>query len=314
MKNLKKSTALLLAALTLAALLAACGKTPVSNGPAAVDLKEIVSSLLTGEKALGLNGKYAAFEEIKEGAADPALLGSWGSADGETVYSFAENGRVKISYTLGEANETGEYRYTCLKIEDKNVLCMEVESVSYGENDAEEAGMALSYSCYTVRGDALYMLETEDSEKLSHSYAAPLQMLYRADETGSVAASVQANPVDPRSFYGRWVSEEGEFTVDENGLTLGEQTFAVSLDENGRFAVASGEASTIYGFSFTYQRVYADDKRKNVESEGFGLNLSYTGKDKKDKPNLADVMVNWKKEYDYAEWYYTGSFLAAPNG
>ena len=38
------------------------------------------------------------------------------------------------------------------------------------------------------------------------------------------------------------------------------------------------------------------------------LGVSYTGADENDKPNLLPVLTDYKTEFEYDSWYYSGSF------
>ena len=38
------------------------------------------------------------------------------------------------------------------------------------------------------------------------------------------------------------------------------------------------------------------------------LGLYYTGADENDKPNLLPLLDDWKTDYQWEDWYYSGSF------
>ena len=49
-----------------------------------------------------------------------------------------------------------------------------------------------------------------------------------------------------------------------------------------------------------------EDRTQFTESTMMGV--SYTGADENDKPNLLPVLSDYKTEFGYDSWYYSGSF------
>ena len=159
-----------------------------------------------------------------------------------------------------------------------------------------------------MENDALYQVIVEEvNEDYTSSYSS-LVTLYRADETGSAAASIAKNPIDLKALNGTWKSDEkGGFTLEDGVLTLGADNYNVSFDEKNQLVVEKDGQSTAYHMAVSLMKEYDyEDRTQFTTSTMMGVN--YTGADENDKPNLLPLLTDYKSEYDYDSWYYSGSF------
>ena len=85
---------------------------------------------MTSDDALGLNGKYKALSDIKDGSVDKDLVGTWKTSDGTTTYVYGEDGICKSTTEAGDS----EIKFTCMKIGEYNVVCDEVDMEDNDEN------------------------------------------------------------------------------------------------------------------------------------------------------------------------------------
>ncbi|MCR5781364.1 MAG: hypothetical protein K6G90_01370 [Clostridia bacterium] len=314
---MKKLTVIisLILALLLSLTLASCDTDPAAEAPSGsvaqtedaaneIYLPDKLAALMTTDEGIGLKGKYAALEDIADGTIDKDLVGTWKTADGETTYTYNEDGTSVATSEFGD----NESRFTCIKTDAYRVICQEARMTSEDADGNATESTVLSYSTYEVDNDALFMTVVEDTtdEFVDSSYTS-LVVMYRADETGSTEESMAKNKIDIDTFTGTWASEKGEFTVAEGKLTLGEDVFDVSVNETGKLVVASGDAATEYSFNLVLRKQYEDKDRTNA-AETMSLGLYYTGADENDKPNLISVLDDWKTDYQWESWYYTGTF------
>ena len=79
------------------------------------------------------------------------------------------------------------------------------------------------------------------------------------------------------------------------------------MNEQGRLVVASGDASTEYPVNLVLRKDYENNDKANA-TETISMGISYTGADENDKPNLLSVLDDWKTDYQWDDWYYTGTF------
>lgn len=270
-----------------------------------VDLKEMLRALYTSEEELGLAGKYTSTKDIPEAKVDPELVGVWKRADGSLTYVYNEDGTAVASMELYGDNES---TFTCITSGGYHILAEDLEMVDYSDEE-EKTVPVVSYYSYKIENDALYLTSVESPDEYSTQSITQILVFYRADENGDITASASKNPVDIRSFYGEWVygdDEEGRFTIDENGFTLdGGKTLPVAWNEKGSLVIGDADGITEYSAGLAYERLYDNSDTKEVTGENYSLAISYTGKDEKDRPNLADAMNDWHAEYGYDQFYYS---------
>ena len=285
----------------LAASLFSCGQ----GSSEGVDLRAKLSSLMASDEALGLKGKYETLDDIKDGAVDPDLLGIWKTADEETTYTYTQDGTAKAEVkTYGGA----EVKFTCITVDHYKVICEEVPMISSDSEGNQTESIVISYSAYQVENDALYLVNVEDTtdENINSSQYAII-VLYRADENGSIEAALAKNKTSLDTFNGTWSSEEGEFTIQNGKLKIGKDKYDVSVDAKNRLVVGKGESASAYSANISVMKEYDyEDHSKTTESTALGL--YFTGADENDKPNLISVLFDWKTEYQWDTWYYSGSF------
>ena len=302
----RKTIATLLAAIMLMSILAACGgnSKPSETG---VNIKDQLSSMIASDKELGLAGKYGSVADITDGKIDEALIGKWVTLDGDTSYTFSSDGMLKAESK--QYDSVTEVKYTCINLEGKDILCEDLIMNSYPEDGGEPVeSLVLSYDVYSVKDDTLYMTSVESTDDdVYGSYSASLVTMYKADDSGSGAEAYKKNPVSLASFYGDWDSEGTSVKIDKKGLTVNGTTYAMSFNDKGNLVIEKDGKSTEYGYAMVYNKIYGMEDRTEPEAKEIALSFSYTGKDENDVPNLVDIMDNWKKEYDWSEWYYTGS-------
>lgn len=284
----------------MAVSLFGCGKSSAKE----IYLRDKLTSLMTTDEGIGLKGKYAALEDIADGTVDRDLVGTWKTADGKTAYVYNEDGTSKATSTYGDS----ESRFTCITVDAYKVICEEATMTSEDADGNVTESTVLSYSTYEVDNDALFMTVVEDTtdENADSSYTV-LVVMYRADDTGSTEASMAKNKIAIDTFAGTWASEKGEFTIADGKLTLGEDVYDISVNEQGRLVVASGDASTEYPVNLVLRKDYENNDKANA-TETISMGISYTGADENDKPNLLSVLDDWKTDYQWDDYYYTGTF------
>ena len=161
----------------------------------------------------------------------------------------------------------------------------------------------LSFTAYRVENDALYMVTVEERDEMFTSHQSALVMMFRADAGGSTAASIQKNPISMDTFSGSWSGDKGEFTIENGVLTFDGARYALSLNEKNQLVVEKDGKATVYSMNISDYKTYGDWPDETVR-----LGLYYTGADEADKPNLLPLLDDWKTEYQWEEWYYSGSF------
>ena len=304
---MKKSTVTKIVCMILCAVIAAscagCGaKKPPSAG---VNVCDKLASLMVSDQKLGIAGKYTKLSDVEGGGIDADLLGTWVAADGEMTYTYSKDGVVKTaSETYGDSEAT----FVCLTVGDYKILCEEVALSPEYYDGAQEGDTQLTYVAYSVENDALYQVIVEEVNEDYTSNMSALVTLFRADDTGSAAAAIAKNPIDVKALNGTWASDDkGGFTIEDGVLTLGEDSFKISFDEKNQLVVDKDGQSTAYHMAVSIMKEYDyEDRTKFTESTGLGI--SYTGENENDKPNLLPVLTDYKAEFDYDSWYYSGSF------
>lgn len=292
--------AILCAAIALS--LAACGaKTTKTDG---VDLREKLASLMVTDEKLGIAGKYVKLSDVEGGSIDADLVGTWITADGETTYSYSADGTAKATSVYGD----NEAPFTCITIGDYKIICEEVELSPEFYDGAQPGDTQLSYTAYSVENDALYQVIVEEVNEDYTSNMSALVTLYRADETGSAAASIEKNPIDMSALNGTWADDEkGSFTIEDGVLTLGADNYNVSFDEKNQLVVEKDGQSTAYHMAVSMMKEYDYEDRTQFTTSTM-MGVSYTGADENDVPNLLSVLTDYKTEFEYDSWYYSGSF------
>ena len=301
MDRMKKLSCALLCALFVLSF-AGCGaKKTEADG---VDLREKLASLVVTDEALGLAGKYSALSDIRDGSVDPALVGTWVTADGEYAYTYEESGTASVaSPSYGDT----QIQFTCLTVNGYSLICEEM-IVSPEMNDGvTEETTQLAYTAYSVEEDVLYEVNVEEVSPDFTSSQSALITLYRADENGSTAKSMANNPIALRTLDGTWTTEKGEITIENGTLTTGSESYSISFNETNRLVVERDGQSTAYSMAITHMKDYDYEDRTQF-TEKTVLGLYFTGADENDKPNLLSLLDDWKTEYDWDSWYYSGSF------
>ena len=271
--------------LLMAVSLIGCGMTLGKE----VNLRDKLESLMTSDDALGIKGKYSALADITDGKVDKDLVGTWKTADGETSYTFGEDGTAKATSEYGDS----EVKFTCLTLGEYKVMCEESEMESSDVDGNTTTSTVVSYSTYDVDNDALYFTNVEDTtdENMDSSQYA-LMTMYRADESGSIDAAVAKNKIALDSFAGTWASEKGEITIADGTLTVGDDVYDISINDKGKLVVDKDGAFTEYSVNISVRKQYeGDDKTQATETTALGL--YFTGADENDKPNLESVLDDW---------------------
>ena len=301
MKTKINKIIVLLAALLMIVCLAAC-----SGKDSGIDFQAALKDMYKTQTELGLSGKYERFADIKDGQADPELTGTWFSADKDVKVVF--DGSGKMTYTSVTYDSTVVAPYTCITSGKTRMIAEEQTYTAY-VNDVEKEETALSFSTYSVKNGVLLMVSVEPApDDNTTQYMSALQVFYKADASGSIEASLQSNPISLRSFYGTWTSGSGEKTIkiDKKGLTMDSVTYALSIDDKGNLCVGDPGNSTAYSFNLMRINTYEDGTNKKLEKKTIGIGFYYDGKDKNDRPNLADAMTDWNAEFGYEGWHYSG--------
>ena len=297
-----KRVACAIICILVAAGFAGCGAK--ETGSAAINIAEKLNSLMVSDKTLGIDGKYTKLSDIEGGSVDQDLVGTWLTADGDMCYTITEDGVEKItSDTFGDS----EIPFTCVSIGTYKILCEEMELSPEFYDGAKEGDTQISYTAYSVENDAMYRVIVEEvNDDYSSTYSS-LVTLYRADESGSAAAAIAKNPIDLQSLNGTWTSEKGSITIKDGTLSLGADSFRISFDEKNDLVVEKDGVSTVYNMGISSMKEYDyEDRTQFTETTAIGLN--YTGADENDKPNLLSVLDDYKTEYGYESWYYSGNF------
>ncbi len=316
-QNNKMIPLFLIVALLLSVLVGCSGNdTAADDG---INIRNMLTSLMVTEADLDLVDKYESVADIKDGTVDADLVGLWVSADESMKYTFLEDGVQNVETEL-YGSSTG-IKYTCLPIGDYKILCEDLTVMSYTDDSEEATEMQeLGYTAYSIQNDVLYMVTVESMDEEYTSNAASLIILYKVDENGDFSAAVANNPISMSSFYGEWTSEEGpSCKIDKKGITIsddsvnyGNQPLPISIKGNDKLVIEAGDKTTEYGFNIADIRTYTvEDEKKTLDSETFDLLLTYSGQDEEDKPNLVDIMTDWKTEYGYDSWYYA-THLSSP--
>lgn len=264
-----------------------------------VNLREKLAALAVSEEALGIQGKYAALSDVTDGTVDPDLVGKWVTADGTTSYTYSADGTETI-----ESEDYGNFdvQYTCLTRGDYKVLCEEVTLQSEDAEGNQTESASLSYTSYRVENDALFMMIVEGDPGDFTTNQTALVAMYRADKSGSPAASVKKNPITLSCLDGTWVTEKGFFTIENGKLTCDGESGTLSFNDKNQLVVTKDGSATAYSMNISVLKNYDDGSEKTM------LGLYYTGADEDDLPNLLHLMDDWKTEYMWDTWYYTGSF------
>ena len=268
----------------------------------AVNLMEKLSALTVSDRTLGIEGAFTALSDITDGKADPALVGRWVSADGRTAYTYAADGTERV-----ESEDYGSFdtKFTCITREGYRVLCEEAQMTDPDAEGGTAESTVLAYTAYRVENDVLYLTTVEraaDSDVYG-SFQAALVMMFRTDASGSPAAAIAKNPIALDSLNGTWSGDTGDFTIENGTLKTGSDSFALSFDERNRLVAEKDGQTTAYGMNIIACRTYGDWADKTVR-----MGLYYTGADESDKPNLLPLLDDWKTEYGWEDWYYTGGF------
>lgn len=304
----KKTLSFILCAIIVTALAACQAKTPSGGDAAAVNLREKLASLMVSTDKLGLTGKYSSIAEIADGSVDPDLVGTWVMADGRMSYTYSADGSIAVK---SEDYGDSEVRFTCLEIDGYQLICEELIVSPEFNDGVEEETTQLGYTAYDVSNDAMYMVTVEEPSEDTNSSHSTLVTMYRADENGSAAASMAGSPVAISTFDGTWATDKGELTITDGVLTLGGDSYTVSLDEKNQLVVEKDGRSTVYATGVGVMKEYDDEDRTQTVEKTM-LSLNYTGTDENDKPNLLPVLDDWKTDYGWDSWYYTGSFELRP--
>ena len=266
-----------------------------------VNLRDKLASLMVTDDALGIKGKYKALADITDGSIDKDLVGTWKTADGETSYTFGEDGTAKATSEYGDS----EVKFTCLTLGEYKVMCEESEMESTDVDGNTTTSTVVSYSTYDVDNNALYFTNVEDTtdENMDSSQYA-LMTMYRADESGSIDAAVAKNKIALDSFAGTWASEKGEITIADGTLTVGDDVYDISINDKGKLVVDKDGAFTEYSVNISVRKQYeGDDKTQATETTALGL--YFTGADENDKPNLESVLDDWG---EFMPNYYSATF------
>ena len=278
------------------------------------NLKDLLIELNAVSDELGLDKKYSVYADIADGKIDPALIGSWSNADGSAVYTFTSDGIVKTKTDFYGTKDESEMAFTCITAGGLDIICYDSVMLSYSDDpDAKPTETpVISYDAYKISGDVLYFEVVEDRDPDSSNSNSAVQIMYKMDDKGSIDAAVKANPVNLESFYGTWKDDsDRSITIDENGLTCGNETYKLSVNDKNEIIAKKDGKSTAYKYSLLYTKNYTGEDNRELESESVGLSLYFTGEDEADKPNLLAVMEDWHTEYEYDSWYYTANFRLA---
>jgi hypothetical protein len=261
-----------------------------------VNIVEKLNSLTTSDTELGVNGKYEKLSDIKDGKIDADLLGTWVTSDGTTSYAFAKDGTVTA--TVEGMDEEVKATFTCVKVKDYNILCEEMKSTSEDSDGNVTEGVELAYTAYKIENDVLYQVAVLDTSYEFDSSNLTLLTMYREDKVDEAMAN---NPIAVDSINGTWSSDEGDIVIDNGILKCGDDEFKISFNEKNQLVATKDGKSTTYDLAISA-------KKFSDEEDTVSLSLSFTGKDKDDRPNLEAVLIDWKAEYEYDSYYFNSSF------
>ena len=301
----------ILCALTMVlTMLAGCGSGNASGGTAAKqDKRELLKSMFTSEEELEIADKYHKVADITDGKVDPDLVGVWKNADQTYTSYFNEDGTVSFEST--DFGNSDPLPYTCLTVGDQKLICQETPVEDLSEDAEQKNTTEMTYVSYKVEGDVMYQVVVDDVYPGVTYVTTALLTYYRADESGDIAKALSDNPENIESLYGDWNFEGGTVHIDDKGMTvtggpdeLGKDPLPIRITEAGDLEVKAKDSTSNYRFNLTINTNFKDDTKKEIEKQEYGLNLFYTGADKDDRPNLADIMEDWKKEYDYQEYLF----------
>ena len=287
---------LLFAVLCLVLLLSCVGCSAKKPG---VDLRVKLDALTVSDEDLGIKDQFSALSDITGGSIDDALVGRWVSADGRTSYTYAADGTQKI-----ESEDYGNFdvKYTCITCGDYKILCEEVPMTSSDAEGNATESTALSYTAYEIENDVLYMAMVEEHDPMYTTNQTALVSMFKADGSGSAARSMAKNPIDLSCLNGTWVTEKGSFTIENGVLTCDGESGKLSFNDKNQLVVEKDGSATVYSMNLSILKNYDDGSEKTM------LGLYYTGADEDDLPNLLHLMDDWKTDYAWDTWYYTGSF------
>ncbi len=176
----------------------------------------------------------------------------------------------------------------------------EIRSTDVDGNTTEST--ALSYTAYSIENDVLYMAVVEEHDPMFTTNQTALVSMFKADSSGSADKAVAKNPIALSCLNGTWEREKGSLTIQDGAVTSNGESGKLSFDDSNRLVVELDGKTTAYGMSVTILKDYGENTETNV------LALSYTGADENDRPNLLPVLDDWKTDYGWDTWYYTGSF------
>lgn len=319
MKKTLRLLAIIMSLLMVFAMFAGCGgdstapaeepqeepaQEPAQDADGAIDMLGILDALFTTEKDLGIEGKYGSTADVTDGAIDPDLVGTWYTADGDTVCTYNEDGTYKTEMISWDM--VNEDKYTTEKIGNYNILIVDTTATDYSDDEPVETP-AVSFTAYKVQNDVLYTVYVQDDNIDPGTRMTSVIVMYKADENGDYSKAVENNPVSLASFNGTWTGEVGENTyqyVFEDGkLTAPDGSVYDAAIKNGRLALTKDGTETTYGYGFALKETYGDDVTV-PEDIDFALSLSYEGADENDKPNLGDYIEDWHTAYGYEQFYY----------
>lgn len=304
-KNIKPILALLLCAVLAVGVFAGCSVSFTKTEP--IDIKSALGSLLCTEEELGLAGKYEKLADIKVASIDEAIVGTWFSADGELKFTYNSDGTCKV-----EAYDSqDESVFTCLTVGEKKILAQEATMTEYDENDKEVESTVVTYSAYSTNDNVMCMAAVGDeANDGSNQKITTLQVYYKADEDGSIDSALTAHPYDIASLKGTWKGDKGDLVFDGENLTVGEESYKVYFGGQNELTVEKDNTGFLYELTLTYSKYYGGEDNK-LESESYGIGLTYTGENKDDRPNLENVLDDLHAEMDYNEYLFSGMFKLA---
>lgn len=305
MRNNKLLAAVCVPVLALSVMTGCSSDNSGNSGTASeVNLKDMLISLSTTEKDLGLEGKYETISEVQDGSIDKDLVGNWKSADGSYTYRYQEDGTLIVD--VEGYGSSDPMPYTCIAADGLKLVCEEMKGTSYKEDGTEEEYTQLAYTAYKVQDDTLYMVIVDSVEEYTNYSTNSLVIMYKEGTDAKLSASLE-------SLYGEWETDMGEvIVIDENGLSVKDGPeelsgpFALSFND-GKLVVEGNGTKNEYAFAIALSREYSDDEEKTVAGTEYAFAMNYTGTDENDRPNLADIMTDWHAEYDYDEYLFNFS-------
>ena len=227
--------------------------------------------LYTSENDLELTDKYTSTADIPDANIDPALIGTWKTADGSMAYTFHDDGTAKASM---ERYGDNEFTFTCFVCDDYNLIAQDTEMTDYS-NDEEKTIPVVSYSSYKVENDVLYFTVVESVSEYMNQSITQIVVLYKADENGDITSAVNKNPVSLASFYGEWTygeNEDGKFVIDENGFALdGGKAIPIAYNELGKLVIGDMNNVTEYSTGLGLERLYDNTNGLELTGENYVL-------------------------------------------